>query len=265
MRVLCIGDIVSAEGREILQQRLGRLKREYKADLCIVNGENAALGNGIDRPSQEDIFFAGADVITGGNHSFQKKDSGDVLEETENLLRPANLRESFGRGFCRVESWDYSALIINLQGMLYLPECDNPFVMADEIIRKQAQAGDIIIVDFHAEASSEKQAMGYYLDGRASLVFGTHTHVQTADEQILSKGTGYITDIGMTGAADSVLGKAIAPAVHNFVHWGDPEQRQRTQDAHGRLILCGIFAQIDDKTKKCVQLERIRIEDNLNK
>lgn len=263
MKILCIGDVVSEEGREVLFRHLPRLKREYGADVCIVNGENAAQGNGIDRTSMEDIFAAGADVITGGNHSFQKKNSGDVLEETSALLRPANFGNTFGQGWYRLDTPDFSLLVINLQGMLYLPEIQNPFVCVDALLGDIARPEDIIVVDFHAEATSEKKAMGYHLDGRVSLVFGTHTHILTADEEILPKGTGYITDIGMTGARDSILGKAIEPAVHNFIYWGDAERRQKIKDAHGRMRLCGLFVEVDDKTKKCTHLERVTMECTL--
>ena len=260
MKILCIGDVVSAEGRDMLLRTLPRLKREYGAHFCIVNGENAALGNGIDRRSMEEIFSAGADVITGGNHSFQKRESGEILEEMPCLLRPANLGNTFGRGWCRAETLDYSVLVIKLQGMLYLPDIDNPFVTVTDIINAVARPEDIIVVDFHAEASSEKRAMGYHLDGKVSLVFGTHTHIPTADADILPHGTGYITDIGMTGVKESILGKAIAPAVHNFVHWGEAEARKKTEDAHGARLLCGIAAEIDINTKKCTKINNFVIK-----
>ncbi len=257
MRILCVGDVVSAEGRAFLSARLSRLKREYEADFVIVNGENAALGNGIDGRSMEEISYAGADVITGGNHSLQKAAAADVLEEMPCLLRPENLGNTFGRGWCRVEGRKRDLLVINLQGMLYLPESENPFVCVERMLKEVATPRDIIVVDFHAEASSEKRAMGYHLDGKVSLVFGTHTHILTADETILPKGTGYITDIGMTGVEHSILGKAIEPALHNFVHWGNPDERQKTQDAKGGSILCGIIAEIDEQTGKCIQIERV--------
>lgn len=244
----------------MLLDTLPALKREHNADFCIVNGENAAIGNGIDRRSMEEIFAAGADVITGGNHSFQKRDSAEVLEEMPYVLRPANLGNTFGRGWCRVETLDHSILVINLQGMLYLPDIDNPFVAVTDIINEVARKEDIIVVDFHAEATSEKRAMGYHLDGKASLVFGTHTHIPTADADILPHGTGYITDIGMTGVKDSILGKAIAPAVHNFIHWGDADARQKTQDAHGTTMLSGIVAEIDKQTKKCTKINNFIIK-----
>lgn len=254
MNILCIGDVVSDTGRDHLARLLRPLKKETGADLVIVNGENAALGNGIDRESAEDIFNAGADVITGGNHSFQKKTAGTLLEETPFLLRPENLGNTFGRGWCRVEGRKRDVLIINLQGSLFMPDVQNPFACVDALLEKEARPRDLIVVDFHAEATGEKQAMGYYLDGRISLLFGTHTHVQTNDETVLPGGTGYITDIGMTGPIRSVLGKNIDAAVHNF---RCPDDRVPVRDAPSPCRLCGILTQIDDVTGKCINISKI--------
>lgn len=270
MRLLCIGDVVSDTGRDMLYQMLPVLKRQYQAERIIVNGENAALGNGIDARSMRDIFSAGADVVTGGNHSFQKKNAGDVLEDLPFLLRPANFGNTFGNGWCRIEGRQTDLFVLNLQGMLFLPEIQNPFEYAEKVIAEHTTPRDIIVVDFHAEASSEKQAMGYFLDGKVSLVFGTHTHVQTNDERILSGGTGYITDIGMTGPIYSVLGKAVEPAVHNFRYFGDSEKRKAVEDAPAPCQICGIFAEIDDASKKCVNIDKFFVNshvelDNLNK
>ena len=258
MKILCIGDVVSAEGRDCLLKHLPALKREHRPDFVIVNGENAALGNGIDRGSMQEILAAGADVITGGNHSFQKNGAGEVLEEMPCLLRPYNLGNTFGRGWYRAEGRMRDLLVINLQGMLSLPEIQNPFVAVDALLKEIVTPRDIVAVDFHAEATSEKQAMGYFLDGRVSLVFGTHTHVPTADECILPHGTGYITDIGMTGATYSVLGKAVEPCVHNFVAFGDSEKRMPIRDAQGACALCGIVAEFDDTSKHCIHICRIK-------
>ncbi len=255
MRILCIGDVVSLEGRQELADLLPRLKREYKADFCIVNGENAALGNGIDRGSMEDIFAAGADIVTGGNHSLQKPSAASVLEEMPALLRPANLGNTFGKGWYRLEGLKRDLFVINLQGILGLPESDNPFVTAEKILQEHTTPRDVIVVDFHGEATGEKQAMGYFLDGRVSLVYGTHTHVLTADAHILPKGTGYITDIGMSGVYQSVIGKEIGPAIHNFVHWSEPELRQKVQDAKGESMICGVLADIDEQSKECIYIQ----------
>ncbi len=263
MKILCIGDVVAAEGRAFLQRKLKVLKRETGCSICIVNGENAADGNGIDRASMEDILTAGADVITGGNHSFQKKTAGEVLEEMPFLLRPANFGNTFGKGWCRIEGTKYDVLIINLQGMLYLPEIENPFTYAERLIQEIATPRDIIVVDFHAEATSEKKAMGYHLDGKVSLVFGTHTHVLTADEIILPNGTGYITDIGMTGVEHSVLGKAVEPCLHNFIHWGESDNRAKIKDAAGGCILTGLLAEIDESTKRCICVHSVKIVEDI--
>ena len=259
MKILCIGDVVSDTGRQMLRQHLPRLKRQFDADFVIVNGENAALGNGVDRRSTQDIFDAGADVVTGGNHSLQKKNAAEVLEDFPRLLRPANLGDTFGRGWVRLEGQKRDVLVLNLQGLLFLPEIQNPFEYLDSFLKEVAAPRDIIIVDFHAEASGEKQAMGYFADGRVSLVFGTHTHVQTNDACILSGGTGYITDIGMTGPVYSVLGKQVENAVHNFRFWGESEKRLPVQDAPAPCKLCGIFARIDEQSGRCVDIDKFTV------
>lgn len=255
MKIICIGDAVSAEGIDCIARFLPSLKREYRPDVVIVNGENSALGNGIDRSSYEALINAGADIVTGGNHSFQKKSANELHEDEARLLRPANVDEFvFGSGVLTLDMGRYRLRVINLSGELYMNrQVQNPFLFADSLGFDDKNT--VTVVDFHAEATSEKQALGYYLDGRASLVFGTHTHVQTADECILEGGTGYITDIGMTGVKESVLGKDKDVCVHNFVH---PDDRLQIKDAKGKCELCGIFAEIDETTKKCISIKRIK-------
>ena len=257
MNLLCIGDIVSIEGRQVLQNNLSRLKRKYNSDMVIVNGENAALGNGLCRQSVMDILYCGADVITGGNHSFQKANQADIYDEYECVLRPSNIKSDYGSGNYLFEVNNKKVRVINVCGNLYMPESENVFLHIDKLL-ENVQNDEIVIVDFHAEASSEKQALGYYLDGKVSLVFGTHTHVQTADEKILKNGTGYISDIGMTGVFESVLGKDKDVAINNFKH---PENKVAIKDAKGKSFLNGIFAVINDDTKKCEKIERIFIFD----
>ncbi len=209
MRVLCIGDVCSPAGVEKLLNVLPRLKKEYKSDAIIVNGENSAIGNGINNSSASLLFSAGADVITGGNHTLRHREFHPALDENPYLLRPHNLKTDYGSGYALLDMGKFSLAVINLIGQVYLDniKSENPFLTADTLIARAKQDGaNAIIVDFHAEATSEKRALGFYLDGKASAVFGTHTHVQTSDIQILSGGTGYITDIGMTGPCDSVLG-----------------------------------------------------------
>ena len=252
MRVLCIGDVVSRDACDFLISRLPGLKRRLGADFTIVNGENSALGNGIDKDSYDRIIQAGADIITGGNHSFQKRGAGELHETAPWLLRPLNLAgNDYGRGVKTVDCGRYCIKVLNLCGSLFMPDgISNPFLALDEVL---AQCGGCInIVDFHAEASGEKRALGYYADGRVSLIFGTHTHVQTSDAQILPHGTGYITDIGMTGVIDSVLGKDVGVVVHNFAH---PEDRAAVKDAAGRHMVNGIIAEIDEKTRRCIKIE----------
>ena len=253
MRLLCIGDIVSREGVEALERTLPRLKREYSPDAVIVNGENAALGNGIGAAAYRAIMAAGADVVTGGNHSFQKRAAADLHDEEKRLLRPANLPEAPGRGELTLDLGRQRLRVISLSGSLFMSECVNPFEYMDGVLDE----GAVTVVDFHAEATSEKRALGFYLDGRVSLVFGTHTHVRTADAQILPRGTGYITDIGMTGVRDSVLGKDAQVCVRNF-RW--PGDRQPTRDAKGECVLSGIFAEIGTD-KKCARIEAFTVDN----
>lgn len=258
MKLLCLGDVVSQSGITALERVLPRLKQKYRPDCILINGENSAIGNGIDRASAEALFALGADCITGGNHSFQRKESEELHEEMPFLLRPANwLGNPFGRGDCRIELPRYDLRVISLQGNLYMNKCENPFLALDALL-KESTPRDITIVDFHGEATAEKQAMGRYFDGRISLLFGTHTHVQTNDAQILPQGTGYLTDLGMCGAQESILGKGIEPCVHNFI---DPENRMKITDAGAPYIVCGLLAEIDEKTKRCTALELINLRE----
>ncbi len=258
MRILCLGDVVSQSGITALEKVLPRLKREYRPDHILINGENSALGNGIDRRSAEALFALGADVLTGGNHSFQRKDAAEIHEEFPFLLRPANWSgDPFGRGSCRLEGTRYDLRVISLQGTLYMSKCENPFLALEELLKEQTPR-DITIVDFHAEATAEKQALARHFDGKVSLIFGSHTHVQTNDAQILPQGTGYLTDLGMCGAQESILGKGIEPCVHNFI---DPEHRMKITDADAPYIINGFLAEIDEKTKRCTKIELINLRE----
>lgn len=208
MKILAIGDVFGKSGCDFLLKKLPTLKKEHAIDLVIANGENSAEGNGILPSSAETLFAAGVDVITGGNHTLRRKEIFNMLEENEFLLRPANLPSSIpGKGITYVDLGYTIVAVINILGVVYLESLSCPFETADKLINEAKQNGaKIIVVDFHAEATSEKRALGFYLDGKVSCIFGTHTHVQTSDEQILPNNTGYITDIGMTGVIDSVLG-----------------------------------------------------------
>lgn len=205
MRILTIGDVVGDSGTEAVCARLDEIKAHFKADLCIVNAENACSANGISRKKAEMLLAAGADVLTLGNHTFRQKDASALLMHNDRVIRPINYPpETVGRGVCVIEKNGAKIGIFNALGRIYLENVDCPFRALDTALA-QTKA-DIKIVDFHAEATSEKRALGYFLDGKASVVFGTHTHVQTADLQVLPKGTGYITDIGMSGPHHSCLG-----------------------------------------------------------
>lgn len=255
MKVLCIGDVVADEGVDYLIKTLPRLKRQYSPDLVIVNGENSATYNGIDKYAYDSILSAGADVVTGGNHSYQRGDAEDLHQSEKRLLAPANVKKFSGaNGKIVLEYTRTRVCVINLSGTLYLNDADNPFEAVDNLLEN----GCINIIDFHAEATSEKRALGFYLNGKASLVFGTHTHVQTNDAQLLDGGTGYITDIGMTGVKQSVLGKDKDVAVNNFKF---PNGRKPVQNAKGGCMLCGIYAEIDDFSKKCNLIKTVYIDN----
>jgi len=256
MKILAIGDVVSGQGCEYLAKTLRRLKREYEADIVIVNGENSAVGNGITPKSATALFDAGADVITLGNHALRRPEISDYLDEQPFIVRPANYHPSApGKGSVIVDKGAVSVAVINLQGAVYLDNIANPFEAIDTEIEKVTAAGaQIIIIDFHAEASSEKRAMGFYVDGRASVLFGTHTHVQTSDEQILPRGTGYITDLGMTGPYYSVLGVEPAIAIQKM----KTNLPVRFKNPDGPCTVEGCYFEVDNQTGKTVQTERFR-------
>lgn len=251
--VLAVGDVFGKPGRDFLQKRLPALKREHGVSLCIVNGENSADGNGISSESAEQLFAAGADVITTGNHAFQR--AGTHVYENPRVLRPANYGEELpGCGACVVDCTVMSVQVINLSGRVFMSNADNPFTAAQKLLEARENAA-VTIVDFHAEATSEKRLMGYFLDGRAGFVFGTHTHVQTADEQLLPKGTAYITDLGMTGVKQSVIG--ITPECADArIRLGT---NARIDTAEGECMLCGALVRFD-RGGKALGITRICVE-----
>lgn len=218
MKVLVIGDVMGKAGRNSLKEYLHKKKAEY--DFVIINGENAAGGFGITAKIAEEFFSWGVDVITSGNHIWDKKEIYGYLDEEERLLRPLNYPKGVpGNGYViRENRKGEKVAVINIQGRVFMPEVDSPFSRIEEILDEVRKETKNIIVDFHAEASSEKVAMGYYLDGRTSLVYGTHTHIQTADDRILPKGTAYLTDLGMTGAHDSIIGMSVDTVLPKFLN-----------------------------------------------
>ncbi|MFD0943393.1 TIGR00282 family metallophosphoesterase [Savagea faecisuis] len=258
MNIIFIGDIVGSIGRDMIFDYVPRLRQKYEADLIIANGENAAAGRGITKRIYDDLLHAGVDVVTMGNHTWDNRDIYDFIDDAEFLVRPANFSEEApGQGYTIVEKKGKEIAVINLHGRTFLPPHDDPFKKVDAILEEIDTP--IVIVDLHAEATSEKIAMGWHLDGRASFVVGTHTHVQTADERILPGGTAYLTDAGMTGPYDEILGMKKEDVLYRFktnlpTRFEVPKQ--------GRAQLNGAFIQIDDETGKATHIERIRINED---
>lgn len=252
IKFLFIGDVVGSCGCGALEKALPRLRHEYGADAAIVNGENSADTNGITPHSMNRIFDAGADVITTGNHAFHKSDILEEFERNPRLIRPANYGDdAAGKGVCFLDFGGSRAAVINLMGNSFMPPCDNPFKCVDALLGNID--ANIVIVDFHAEATAEKRAMGMFLSGRVSAVLGTHTHVQTADERI-TDGTAYITDVGMTGPYNSVIGTEKGIALDRFCSY----IYRKGVFAAGEAELGGVFLEIDSKSGKCLKIERIR-------
>ncbi len=253
-KVLCVGDVVGNPGMTEISRNLRRLKNKVQADFTVVNGENASVV-GITPQQAEEIFDAGADVITMGNHTFGKKEIVPYMDDTTRILRPANLApQTPGIGWCTYDTKVGDVAVIDLIGrcnMDYGP--DNPFLLIDKILKEIT--APIILVEFHAEATSEKLAMGYMLDGRVSALWGTHTHVPTADAGILPKGTGYVTDLGMTGPRYSVLG--IQPHLSIAKFRGDLTERYRW--AEGETKMEAVLFTIDSVTGKCKNAERVSL------
>jgi 2',3'-cyclic-nucleotide 2'-phosphodiesterase len=257
VRAAMIGDIVGNQGLETLEARLPALIKEHNLNLVTVNGENAAEGFGLTEREYRRIIQAGADVVTSGNHVWEKREFWPFLESEKNLLRPANYPASApGAGFTSFEKDGVNWIVVNLQGREFISAIDCPFLCFDTISNAQTGAAKrIIIVDFHAESSREKEAFGYYADGRASLIAGTHTHVQTADERILPKGSAYITDIGMTGITDSVIGMDIKICQERFRKQVQYQMKPASSAKMGELQ--GVIAEIDVDTGAAVGVRRI--------
>lgn len=254
MNILAIGDVVGSIGCNFLRSHLPALKKMKAIDLVIVNGENSANGNGLTPASVQYLFDSGADVVTSGNHSFRRRESYDLYDSCETLLRPANFPPAApGRGYCVVDMGRIQVGVINLMGVVYLESMESPFDCVDRILAQGVPK--ITLVDFHAEATGEKCALAWYLDGRVSAVFGTHTHVQTADECVLPKGTGYLTDLGMTGPINSVLG--VKPEI--IIQKMRTKMPARFDIAEGDCRISGAIFTIDETSGKTVQVERLNI------
>ncbi|HQP09801.1 MAG TPA: TIGR00282 family metallophosphoesterase [Candidatus Omnitrophota bacterium] len=257
MNILCIGDVVGKPGRLAVEGLLGDLKKEFNIDLTIVNAENAAGGSGITVKIAKRLFEIGCDVLTMGDHVWDQKEIEEYLNEEEYLIRPANFPTGApGRGWCIKKTASGAKVgVVNLMGrvfMRYHLEC--PFRAADAIINEIRKETPNIIVDMHAEATSEKVAVGHYVDGRVSAVFGTHTHIQTADEKILPKGTAYITDLGMTGPYDSVIGQNKEHIIRRFL----TSLPHKFQVAHDDVRLHGMVVAVDKTTGNASRIQRLQ-------
>jgi metallophosphoesterase (TIGR00282 family) len=260
VKLLFIGDIVGSPGRNAVKQLLPKLREQHALDFVIANGENSAGGNGITPKLAEELFSYGVDVITTGDHLWDQKEVVELLENEKRFLRPLNYPAGTpGQGSAifevRSSAFGVRCLIgvLNLQGRTFMPPLENPFTLGlDEVKRLRAQT-KIIFVDFHAEATSEKIALARMLDGQVSAVVGTHTHVQTADEQILAGGTAYLTDAGFTGPHDGCLGREIEPVIKRFLT-GMP---QRFEVAKNRVLLHGAVIEIDDASGKAIKIQRV--------
>jgi metallophosphoesterase (TIGR00282 family) len=258
LNILCIGDIVGRPGRRILAEKLKELIKKYTVDCVITNAENAAGGSGLTPQIYDKLLRYGVNLVTLGDHTFRKREIIETLERAENIVRPANISEhAAGRGYALYKTnKGPTVAIVILIGRLFMKPADCPYTAIDKILPKLQQQAEIIFVDFHAEATSEKIAMGYHLDGRVSCCFGTHTHVVTADERIMPKGTAYITDIGMTGAHDSVLGRKTNNVLKSFRTQMPVPFEIATDDVR----INGIIVTVDSNTKLAERIERIRLD-----
>jgi len=257
MKILLIGDVVGSPGRRILKRELPRLRRELSLGGVVVNAENCAAGSGITAALAKEILEAGADAITLGDHTWGQKEFPGQIDSVAGLVRPANYAaECPGKGWCVVTAPTFRFAVVNLQGRVFMNPVECPFKTADRVLAEIPK--DLpVFVDFHAEATSEKMTLGYYLDGRVTAVVGTHTHVQTSDALVLPNGTAYLTDLGMTGPYASSIGRDLKPVTRRFVT-GMPS---RFDVAEGPCVLEGAVVEFDPATKKASSIETFRIRE----
>ena len=257
MKILFIGDVVGKPGRQAVATLLPKLKREHQLDFVIANGENSAHGAGMTSATLKELLAAGVDVITAGDHVWDQKGFEQEIDSFAQVVRPLNVAQATpGRGSVVVEVGEKARVgVINVMGRVFMPANDCPFRAAQAEVKKLRQQTSVIVVDIHAEATSEKIAFGRYLDGQVSLVVGTHTHVQTSDDQILPKGTAYLSDAGMCGPHDSVLGRDVDAVIRRFVS-GMP---QKLEVASGKIELCGCVVEVDENTGQAQSIQRLRV------
>jgi len=261
VRVLFIGDVVAHPGKRIMKKKLTAIKKDRSIDICVVNAENAAGGMGINAQTAKELFSDGADILTMGNHTYSCSDYYRIADVEPMIVRPGNVSPTWkGNDVAIVDLKEKGKLLVaNIMGQVNMAPCDSPFHYVDRMlpIWKDQYHPTNILIDFHAEATAEKIAFGYYCDGRVSLVLGTHTHVQTADERVLERGTGYITDVGMTGTYEGVIGMNIEASLRRFVD----RLPTKYDSADGKARICGIIAECNSQNGKCISLERIEIND----
>jgi metallophosphoesterase (TIGR00282 family) len=260
VKILFIGDIVGQPGRRAVKAVVPGLRAKRALDLVIANGENSAGGSGITPRTAEEIFSAGVDIITSGDHLWDQKEVDELLRKEPRFVRPLNYPAGTpGQGSCIFRKDETSAVgIINLQGRTFMPALENPFHSVQEEVERLRQHVKIIFVDFHAEATSEKIALGRFLDGRVSAVVGTHTHVQTADEQIFPGGTAFLCDAGFTGPHESVIGREFEPIIKRFL----TNMPQKFDVAKGRVLLQGAIIEIDDQSGRATKIERVSVPES---
>ncbi|MCH4171867.1 MAG: TIGR00282 family metallophosphoesterase [Lactobacillus sp.] len=258
MRILFIGDVVGQLGLSLIQHYVPELKRQLKPQVTIVNGENIADGKGITEKLYKALLQAGTDVVTLGNHAFRKRDIMDFIDGAKKMVRPANFPAGVpGQGYTIVNVNQTKLAVLNLQGRVFLDAIDDPFTKADEVLAEIKQITPLVFIDFHGEVTSEKLALAYYLDGQVAAVIGTHTHVQTNDARILPKGTAFLTDVGMTGSYEGILGVKKEPVIHNFLT-KLPARFEPIDTGAGQLGAC--YIDIKDDTGVATKIKTIRID-----
>ncbi len=256
IKLLCLGDVVGEEGVSFLESggRLRKLIEKYSADLVVVNGENSAQGNGVTVDSATRLYDCGADIITGGNHTWKWREVYTMLDDGEYMIRPANYpAEAPGMGYVIADVRGYKILVINVLGVVYMDPITPPQQTVERILKNEKGRYDLAICDIHAEATSEKMFFARYFDGKLAAVFGTHTHVATADAQILPGGTGYITDLGMCGSMNGILGVKTESIIHKFT----VKTPNKFEPAKGNCKINGAYFELDEKTGKCTRAERV--------
>jgi metallophosphoesterase (TIGR00282 family) len=256
LKILAIGDVTSPKGVEHLKNSLWKVRRDLGADFCIVNGENASFLTGISPELAEELLRAGADAITGGNHTMQNKQAYTYLEDTKEMIRPINFGDTApGRGYSILDANGYRVLVMNAMGCVHIePNLDAPYSFIERALAREASRYDIAVLDIHAEATGEKYAVAMHFDGKFSAIFGTHTHVPTADEQILPHGTGYITDVGMCGPYDSILGVKKEDVVKRT--WTSQPTPFNVQE-EGESIFSAVLLTFNDQTYECERIQTI--------